>query len=139
MTRSIQTLVAVDGVSDRYNLEALMLNVPGVELVGFVDANYGEWAGAQADSDVIVVACGGGGSEAALAWVDTAVRERPDRPVVVLTDGAANGFVQRAFDAGADDLVTLLPGFEEHAAAEQVAFALQKAVARRTGASHAAA
>src|SRR5256885_17004521 len=57
------------------------------------------------------------------------LKQRPDRPVVVLAEGAQNGFVRRIFEAGADDVLNLpeVP--------ERVAFAFQKAVARRQGAA----
>jgi pilus assembly protein CpaE len=45
----------------------------------------------------------------------------------VLYEGAANGFMQRAFEAGADDLV-ILPE-----SPERLQFALEKAVARKRG------
>jgi pilus assembly protein CpaE len=47
--------------------------------------------------------------------------------VVILSDGPANGFVRRLFEAGADDIV-LLPQTPE-----QVRFTLQKAIARKQG------
>jgi pilus assembly protein CpaE len=55
--------------------------------------------------------------------------QRADRPVVVLYHGSTNGFLQRAFEAGADDLVELPQSVE------QLGFALEKALARRRGSS----
>ena len=75
-----------------------------------------------------MVACADS-SDRALFLVDGAVKQRPERPVVVVCDGSPNGFVQRVFDAGADDLLTL-PQTQE-----DVLFALRKAVAHRQGAS----
>ena len=43
----------------------------------------------------------------ALLFIDSAVKQRPDRPVVVLCTGSPNGFVRRVFEAGADDIVVL--------------------------------
>jgi pilus assembly protein CpaE len=57
------------------------------------------------------------------------VKQRPDRPVVVLATGSPNGFVSRVFEAGADDILTLPQ------APPDVGFALQKAVARKQGAA----
>jgi pilus assembly protein CpaE len=79
-------------------------------------------------TDLLVVACPGS-SDRALFLVDGAVKQRPERPVVVFCEGSANGFVQRAFEAGADDFLTLPQ------TPEDVLFALRKAVARRHGAS----
>jgi pilus assembly protein CpaE len=56
---------------------------------------------------------------------------------VVLAPESANGFVRHAFDAGAEDLVMLpadLPG-RPREAAEQLRFTIEKAVARRSGAT----
>jgi pilus assembly protein CpaE len=47
--------------------------------------------------------------------------------VIVLLEGSANGFVRRAFESGADDLVAL------PATSDQIKFALEKAIARKSG------
>ncbi len=39
--------------------------------------------------------------------VDRVVTHRPGRPVVVLSEGSPNGFLRQAFEAGADDVITL--------------------------------
>ena len=59
--------------------------------------------------------------------VDHAVKHRPDRPVVVISEASPNGFLRQAFEAGADDVITLPQS------PEQVAFTLQKVIARRKG------
>jgi pilus assembly protein CpaE len=77
-------------------------------------------------SDLLIVGTAGH-SDAALATIESAARQRPERPVVVLYAGSPNGFMEQAFAAGADDLIALpLPP-------AQLAFALEKAVARRRG------
>lgn len=77
-------------------------------------------------SDLLIVGSAGH-SEAALAMIESAARQRPERPVVVLYAGSPNGFMEQAFAAGADDLIALpLPQ-------AQLAFALEKALARRRG------
>ena len=77
-------------------------------------------------SDLLIVGTAGH-SDAALATIESAARQRPERPVVVLYAGSPNGFMEQAFAAGADDLIGLpLPP-------AQLAFALEKAVARRRG------
>jgi pilus assembly protein CpaE len=94
-------------------------------------------------ADVLVVACSDG-SDAALDLVSWWVEHRPNHPVVVLCGTSPNGFVQRAFAAGADDLVVLEPGpVVSQETTRSVSFALQKAVARKTkpsarGSAHAA-
>jgi pilus assembly protein CpaE len=78
-------------------------------------------------TDLLVIACAGY-SDRVLFLVEGAVKEKPERPVVVLCSAPQNGFVRRVFEAGADDFVTLSEG------PEQVAFALHKAIARKQGA-----
>jgi pilus assembly protein CpaE len=82
--------------------------------------------------DMVVIGCSDG-DEHALAAVATAADRRPEAPVVVLYEGSPNGFMDAAFDAGADDLITL-PQDPEH-----VSFALAKVMARRRGSGSASA
>jgi pilus assembly protein CpaE len=57
-------------------------------------------------------------------------RQLANRPaLVVLHTGSSNGFMERAFGAGADDLITLPQPTQE------LSFALEKAIARRRGAA----
>lgn len=84
------------------------------------------------DADVLVVACAEQ-REAALELVQWWAVNRPTRPVVVVCQASPNGFVGRAFAAGADDLVVLQPGYEVSSeTAEELLFALQKALARKS-------
>ena len=82
--------------------------------------------------DVVVVACDGF-SERALQVITAVAGERPEAPVVVLYSGSPNGFMEAAFEAGADDLITLPE------TGEQIAFALEKVIARRRGTAAAGA
>jgi pilus assembly protein CpaE len=83
------------------------------------------------EADLLVVACSKAFDDA-LELVQWWVAHRAGRPVVVLCQTHMNGFVQRAFTAGADDLVVLEPGPDVSAASSRhVAFALQKAMARK--------
>jgi pilus assembly protein CpaE len=83
------------------------------------------------EADVLVVACGPE-SSAAVGLIEWWTNHYPDRPSVVLCAGSANGFVQRAFAAGADDLVMLDPSPEvTEVGAHELAFALHKAVVRK--------
>ena len=65
--------------------------------------------------------------ELALQLIAAAAKQRSDRPVIALYSGSPNGFLERAFEAGADDLITLPQ------TAAQLSFALEKALARRRG------
>ena len=79
-------------------------------------------------ADLVIVGCVHA-HDPALEVISAASAQRPDRPVVVLYQGSPNGFLERAFEAGADDLVSLPQ------AAGQLGFALEKALARRRGAN----
>jgi len=129
VTERVKTLVALDGGVDRDAIEAALPDGSDIQVVALVDGLEESWTALQETAtDLVVVACSGH-SERALVFIDGAVKQRTERPVVVLCDSSPNGFVRRVFDAGADDLVTLpeTPG--------NVLFALQKAVARKQGAA----
>ena len=81
----------------------------------------------QQGADLVIVGCSQA-HEQALEVISAASAQRADRPVVVLYHGSPNGFLERAFEAGADDLVALPQS------AGQLGFALEKALARRRGA-----
>jgi pilus assembly protein CpaE len=86
----------------------------------------------ESDADALVVACAEQRNEA-LALVSWWTAHRPTRPVVVVCHASPNGFVRRAFAAGADDLVVVPPGHRvSHETSQELTFALQKAVARRS-------
>jgi pilus assembly protein CpaE len=124
----LKTLVAVDGIVDPAVVEAV-LDDPGIEIVNVIESTASSASKEDAVADVVLVACGGH-SESALEFIEAAARERPDRPIVVAYGGTANGFVREVFDSGADDLV-MLDSTESPAA--DTFFALQKALARRSG------
>jgi hypothetical protein len=107
MSHPIQAAVALDGIEDRDRIEAIVLRLDGVEVAGMMDSGYGGLAAVpEPDADVLVIACGQA-SETAVQNVETAVRSRPNRPVVVLFDGAPNGLVNGMFEAGAADIFAL--------------------------------
>jgi pilus assembly protein CpaE len=124
----LRTLVAVDAIVDPSVVETV-LDDPGIEIVSVVQSTADAGTKEGAAADVVLVACGGH-SEASLQFIQAAARERPDRPVVVAYAGVANGFVREVFDSGADDLV-MLDSTDTPAA--DTFFALQKAIARRSG------
>jgi pilus assembly protein CpaE len=129
-TAPIKTLVALDQAIDQQVL-ANAVTDPGIEIVGVLES-HGELNTRRDDHvDAMLVACNGH-ADVALAYVAEAARDRPEWPVVVLTTGDHNGLVRQVFDAGADDILVLrdstTPGADTF-------FALQKAVARRTGLS----
>jgi pilus assembly protein CpaE len=132
----LTVLVALEREVDGAAVEA-SLSGEGIQVVGFVHG-FDDQDNPQQDtpSDVLVLACVEP-SDSALAFVRTATRRQPDRPVVVLAAAGDNGYVGRVFEAGADDLVKLPEGDDPQGAqdlADHLAFVLQKAVARKSGA-----
>jgi pilus assembly protein CpaE len=104
--------------------EALPLGTP-VRAVALAEAGR---AGneLQQGADLVIVGCSQSHDQA-LKVIAAATAQRADRPVVVLYQGNPNGFLEQAFEAGADDLIALPQ------AAGQLGFALEKAMARRRG------
>jgi pilus assembly protein CpaE len=137
MERHLTALVALERGADEDGVRALLTEMPGLEHAGLVEGLDSAWS-AMGDrpTDVVIVACPPE-SEQALWFLREAGQAYPDRPVIVLCSGTANGFVRHAFDAGAEDLVMLpeLMPARPQAEAEQLLFAVEKAVARRSGAS----
>jgi pilus assembly protein CpaE len=76
--------------------------------------------------DILLVACAGY-SDRALLLLDAVGREAPGLNVMVLGHGSPNGFLRRAFEAGADDIV-MLP-----ATPDQIRFEIHKLIARKSG------
>ena len=77
-------------------------------------------------ADVVLVACQAG-SEAALNAIRRIGGRQSECAIIVLYVGSPNGFLDPAFEAGADDLITLPQ------APPQLAFAIEKVIARRRG------
>jgi pilus assembly protein CpaE len=127
MTNRVKTLVAMEEGVDARMVEASMPSEGNVQIVGMVEGFDASWDVLQeTPADLLVVACNGV-SDKALFLIDGAVKQRPERPVVVLYTGSPNGFVRRAFDVGADDIVSLPSD------PESMQFAIEKVLARRTG------
>ena len=128
MNQSIRALVAVDeGVDHAVVQASLPVHQPEIQVVGIVDGLEEGWATMQETStDLLIIACTGY-SDRVLFLIDGAVKQKGDRPVVVFVTGPPDGFVRRIFEAGADDIL-MLP-----ISADDVAFALQKAMARKQG------
>ncbi len=126
----VRTFVAVDSSVDRAVVqEALPASSGEIEILGVINGLEDSWNALQeAPIDLLAVACGGH-SDRALYFIESALKQRPDRPIVVLAENAQTGFVRRVFEAGADDVVSLPES------PDRVAFVFQKAVARRQGAA----
>ncbi len=125
----IRTLIALDEGVDRELFQAALPAESDIHFVGIVDGLEDSWNALQeTPTDLLVVACKGY-SDRALFLIDGAVKQRPERPVVVLGQDAPDGFVRRVFESGADDIV-ILPN-----SPEEVRFVFEKAVARKQGAA----
>jgi pilus assembly protein CpaE len=122
----IRALVALDSGVEWRDVERSIL--PGsVEVAGVLESIDDAWDELEESrADVLLVACSGY-SDRTLYLIDGAVRRMPERPVVVLMDSPANGFLRRVFEAGADDVITL------PAAPADVGFTLEKVIARKRG------
>jgi pilus assembly protein CpaE len=140
-TSTISTLVALDAGVDEDRVRELLSEMPALEVAALVEGLEEGWTALSGPaSDAVIVACEPE-SEQALWFIRETARVYPDRPVVVLCWGTPNGLVRHAFEAGAEDLVVLPSsvGAEIAPVAEQLGFALEKAVARRYGAAAAGA
>jgi pilus assembly protein CpaE len=129
MASRIRALVALDAGVDSNVIQAMLPDNGTIEVVGIINGLEESWRTLQeTESDLLIVACEGY-SDRALYFIDAAVKDQSDRPVVVMTTGSPNGFVRRVFESGADDILTLPEP------TERITFALEKAVARRRGAA----
>jgi pilus assembly protein CpaE len=124
---TIRTLVAVDSGVDANAVEHAFPVGSPVQVTGVVEGLEGSWSVLEESApDLLVVACAGY-SERALYLIEASSKQRPDRPVVVLFYGTPDGFLHRAFEMGADDLLTM------PASPDDLVFALHKVMARRRG------
>jgi pilus assembly protein CpaE len=126
MSDTIRILVTLAENADRNLVEQALEGDPSLEVVGYAE-HLDDWhTFVERPGDLVVVACYGH-DDGVTAMVDYAVKHRPDRPVVVMSEASPNGFLRQAFEAGADDVITLPQP------SEQIAFTLQKVIARRKG------
>jgi pilus assembly protein CpaE len=144
MAASIRLLVALEAGTDRDTVEAVLPVEPGLELVGVVDNLDELWHElAHGSVDAVVIGCDDS-PDAALAFTEGVAANFPDRAVLFLSMGTANGFAGRALAAGAEDVVELPasggepPSPEDRdRTAQELAAALRKGVARRRRATSA--
>ena len=126
MADTIRILVTLAEHADARLVEQALEGDSSLEVVGYAE-HLDDWRQfLEQPGDVVVVGCYGH-DDGVAAMVDHAVKHRPDRPVVVMSEASPNGFLRQAFEAGADDVITLPQS------PEQVAFTLQKVIARRKG------
>jgi pilus assembly protein CpaE len=126
MADTIRILTVLAEHADRGLIEQALNGDSSLEVIGYADS-LDEWRELlERPADVVIVGCYGH-DEGVAAMVDYAVKHRPDRPVVVMSEASPNGFLRQAFEAGADDVITLPQ------TPEQIAFTLVKVIARRKG------
>jgi pilus assembly protein CpaE len=126
MADTIRILVTLAEHADARLAEQALDGDPSLEVVGYAE-HLDDWhAFLEQPADLVIVACYGH-DDGVTTMVNHAVKHRPDRPVVVMSEASPNGFLRQAFEAGADDVITLPQS------PEQVAFTLQKVIARRKG------
>ena len=126
-SRPVKALLAVEPGVDTEQVQESLPADDEFSVVGMV-SGADEALGWLRDSaaDMLLVACAGY-SDRALLLLDAVNKQNPDLTVVVLGHGSPNGFLRRAFEAGADDIV-MLP-----ASREQVRFEIHKLLARKQG------
>src|SRR5438067_11196366 len=126
MADTIRILVTLAEHANPQLVEQALQGDSSLEVVGYAE-HLDDWRQfLEQPGDVVIVACYGH-DDAVTAMVDHAVKHRPDRPVVVMSEASPNGFLRQAFEAGAEDVITLPQS------SEQVAFTLEKVIARRKG------
>jgi pilus assembly protein CpaE len=144
MSESMRALVALGAEADRDVVQGVISEQPSVEVAAPVEDLEAAWHNLdEVQWDVLIVGCSAETEyEEVISFISGVLERRPDRPVLVLCHGTANGFVARAFAAGADEIV-MLPadgdGMPVAPSPDSVLFALEKAVARRHGTPSAAA
>jgi pilus assembly protein CpaE len=126
MADTIRILVTLAEHANGELVEQALQGDSSLEVVGYAE-HLDDWrAFLEQPADIVVVASYGH-DDGVTAMVDHAVKHRPDRPVVVMSEASPNGFLRQAFEAGAEDVITLPQS------SEQVAFTLQKVIARKKG------
>ena len=126
-SRPVKALLAVEPGVDTEQVQESLPADDEFNIVGMVSGadEALSWLRDSA-ADMLLVACAGY-SDRALLLLDAVSKQNPDLTVVVLGHGSPNGFLRRAFEAGADDIV-MLP-----ASREQVRFEIHKLLARKQG------
>jgi pilus assembly protein CpaE len=127
-SRPVKALLAIEPGVDAEQVQESLPDDPEFNIVS-VATNADDTIRSLSDSpvDLLLVACAGY-SDRALMLLESVHAHNPDLQVMVLGHGSPNGFLRRAFEAGADDIV-MLP-----ATRDQVRFEIQKLIARKQGA-----
>ena len=125
-SRPVQALLAVEPGVDAEDVKDSLPSGEDFTVVGVVEGADDAMSWLRGGvADLLLVACAGY-SDRALLLLDGVARQNPGLSVMVLGHGSPNGFLRRAFEAGADDIV-MLP-----ATPEQIRFEIHKLMARKT-------
>jgi len=132
-SRPVKALLAVEPGVDAEQVQASLPADADFNVVGMVSGadEALHWL-RDTPADMLLVACAGY-SDRALLLLEAVSRQNPELSIVVLGHGSPNGFLRRAFEAGADDII-MLP-----ATRDQVRFEVHKLLARKQGAETPAA
>jgi pilus assembly protein CpaE len=136
MSSELQVLVALDGEVDRGLIETLVARDPNVTVLDYLELD-GPSASGLGTGDALIVAVADYTAEAR-DFVVKAHRQHGSRPIVLLCPSGSGGYLNEVFSNGVDDIVALPtdPGMGvDPALSRQLAFALEKAVMRKRGAS----
>jgi pilus assembly protein CpaE len=131
----LRALVALDAEVDRAVIEAL-LGVDPLRVLDYVELERDDPDGS-GSGDVLIVVCADYTANVD-EYLSAASRQHPSRPVVLIAPASSNGYVAAAFAAGVDDIVALPAHSDVEVArtlSRQVLFTVEKAVARKRGAT----
>jgi pilus assembly protein CpaE len=124
MDRTIRALVAVEGL-DALDVQRALPDDPTFQLLGITEGVDETIKALQnREADVLLVACQGREDDRSVQIIDGAHRAAPTMPIIVLSTASPNGFLRRAFEAGAADMA-LFPQSKD-----QLRFVMSKAIAR---------
>ena len=120
-------LVFTDETTAEASLRAAFPSTASIRFVALYDA-FDSAARLVAESapDVVLVACSSN-PQWGLRVIGDVASVDPPRPIIAMYEGNPNGFMEPAFRAGAEDLIGLPQP------PDQLAFELQKVIARRRG------
>jgi pilus assembly protein CpaE len=134
MTAAARARVVLDDMVDRAVVENLLTYSPQLHVTDYVSLRTVEGSNGEA-GEALIVACAAF-TPAVSEYVRAARRLHPQRAVVIVCTSDTNGYVSDAIEAGVDDVVTLPTDGDPRVAqamSHQVAFTVEKALARRHG------
>ncbi len=136
MSSELQVMVALDGEVDRGLIETLVARDPNVNVLDYLELDGPSTSGL-GSGDALIVAVADYTAEAR-DFVVKAHRQHANRPIVLLCPSGSGGYLNEVFSNGVDDIVALPTDPDmgvDPALSRQLAFALEKAVMRKRGAS----